>query len=73
MPPGTCRLQLIHADAERGFIDFTRVGLCSSVKGKKGDMTFDVPSVKMKGEAKAGDKVRVRKKGSWPRLLVIGA
>ena len=29
------------------------------VKGKKGDMTFDVSSAKMKGEFKAGDKVRV--------------
>jgi uncharacterized alpha/beta hydrolase family protein len=26
------------------------------VKGKKGDMTFDVATAKMKGEAKAGDK-----------------
>ena len=30
------------------------------VKGKKGDMTFDVSSAKMKGEAKAGDKVMVK-------------
>ena len=53
-------MQLIHADAERRFIDFTRVGLCSSVKGKKGDMTFDVSGAKMKDEAKAGDKVTVK-------------
>ena len=31
-----------------------------TVKGKKGDMTFDVSGVKMKGEAKAGDKVTVK-------------
>jgi hypothetical protein len=31
-----------------------------TVKGKKGDMTFDVSSAKMKGEAKAGDKVTVK-------------
>jgi hypothetical protein len=31
-----------------------------TVKGTKGDMTFDVSSVKMKGEAKAGDKVTVK-------------
>jgi len=30
-----------------------------TVKGKKGDMTFDVTNAKMKGEPKAGDKVRV--------------
>ena len=30
------------------------------VKGKKGEMTFDVSSAKMKGEAKAGDKVMVK-------------
>ena len=30
-----------------------------TVKGKKGDMTFDVSNAKMKGEAKAGDKVKV--------------
>lgn len=30
-----------------------------TVKGKKGDMTFDVSNAKMKGEPKAGDKVRV--------------
>jgi len=31
-----------------------------TVKGKKGDMTFDVSSAKMKDEVKAGDMVRVR-------------
>ncbi|MCG6536537.1 MAG: hypothetical protein L7F78_17985 [Syntrophales bacterium LBB04] len=31
-----------------------------TVKGKKGDMTFDVSNAKMKGEPKAGDKVRVK-------------
>ena len=31
-----------------------------TVTGKKGDMTFDVSSAKMKGEPKAGDMVRVR-------------
>jgi hypothetical protein len=31
-----------------------------TVKGKKGDMTFDVSSAKMKDEAKAGDKVTVK-------------
>jgi len=31
-----------------------------TVKGKKGDMTFDVSGAKMKGEAKAGDKVTVK-------------
>ena len=31
-----------------------------TVKGKKGDMTFDVTDAKMKGEPKAGDKVVVR-------------
>jgi hypothetical protein len=31
-----------------------------TVKGKKGDMTFDVSNAKMKGEAKAGDMVRVK-------------
>jgi|GEM_PF-390528 hypothetical protein len=31
-----------------------------AVKGKKGDMTFDVSGVKMKAEAKAGDKVTVK-------------
>ena len=31
-----------------------------TVKGKKGDMTFDVSSAKMKGEAKAGDMVTVK-------------
>ena len=31
-----------------------------TVKGKKGAMTFDVSSAKMKGEAKAGDKVTVK-------------
>ena len=31
-----------------------------TVKGKKGDMTFDVSSAKMKDEVKAGDKVRVK-------------
>ena len=31
-----------------------------TVKSTKGDMTFDVSSVKMKGEAKAGDKVTVK-------------
>jgi hypothetical protein len=31
-----------------------------TVKGTKGDMTFDVSSVKMKSEAKAGDKVTVK-------------
>ena len=31
-----------------------------TVKGKKGDMTFDVSSARMKGEAKAGDNVRVK-------------
>ena len=30
------------------------------VKGKKGDMTFDVATAKMKGEAKTGDKVMVK-------------
>jgi len=30
-----------------------------TVKGKKGDMTFDVTDVKMKAEPKAGDKVMV--------------
>ena len=30
-----------------------------TVKGKKGEMTFDVSSAKMKGEVKAGDKVKV--------------
>jgi len=30
-----------------------------TVKGKKGDMTFDVTDAKMKGEPKAGDKVKV--------------
>ncbi|MGD0230311.1 MAG: hypothetical protein ABSC19_08125 [Syntrophorhabdales bacterium] len=34
-------------------------GKMMTVKGKKGDMTFDVSSAKMKGEFKAGDKVRV--------------
>ncbi len=31
-----------------------------TVKGKKGEMTFDVSSAKMKGEAKAGDMVTVK-------------
>lgn len=31
-----------------------------TVKGKKGDMTFDVTDVKMKGEPKPGHKVMVR-------------
>ena len=31
-----------------------------TVKGKKGDMSFDVSGAKMKGEMKAGDKVSVR-------------
>ena len=31
-----------------------------TVKGKKGDMTFDVSRAKMKGEAKAGDMVTVK-------------
>ncbi|MGD0235410.1 MAG: hypothetical protein ABSC55_12855 [Syntrophorhabdales bacterium] len=31
-----------------------------TVKGKKGDMTFDVSGAKMKGEPKAGDMVRVK-------------
>jgi hypothetical protein len=31
-----------------------------TVKGKKGDMTFDVSGAKMKGEAKSGDKVTVK-------------
>jgi hypothetical protein len=31
-----------------------------TVKGKKGDMTFDVSGAKMKGEMKAGDKVHVK-------------
>ena len=31
-----------------------------TVKGKKGDMTFDVSNAKMKGEPKAGDWVRVK-------------
>lgn len=31
-----------------------------TVKGKKGDMTFDVSGAKMKGEVKAGDKVNVK-------------
>jgi hypothetical protein len=31
-----------------------------TAKGKKGDMTFDVSGAKMKGEAKAGDKVTVK-------------
>ena len=31
-----------------------------TVKGKKGDMTFDVSNAKTKGEAKAGDRVRVK-------------
>jgi hypothetical protein len=31
-----------------------------TVKGKKGDMTFDVSGAKMKDEAKAGDKVTVK-------------
>jgi hypothetical protein len=31
-----------------------------TVKGKKGDMTFDVTDAKMKGEPKAGDKVTVK-------------
>ena len=30
-----------------------------TVKGEKGDMTFDVSNAKMKGEPKAGDMVRV--------------
>ena len=31
-----------------------------TVKGKKGEMTFDVSGAKMEGEMKAGDKVAVR-------------
>ena len=31
-----------------------------TVKGKKGEMTFDVSGAKMKGEAKAGDMVTVK-------------
>ena len=31
-----------------------------TVKGEKGDMTFDVSNAKTKGEAKAGDRVRVK-------------
>ena len=31
-----------------------------TVKGRKGEMTFDVSSAKMKGEAKAGDMVTVK-------------
>ena len=31
-----------------------------TVKGEKGDMTFDVSNAKMKGEAKAGDRARVK-------------
>ena len=31
-----------------------------AVKGKKGDMTFDVTDAKMKSEPKAGDKVMVK-------------
>ena len=31
-----------------------------TVKGKKGDMTFDVTDAKMKGEPKVGDKVMVK-------------
>jgi hypothetical protein len=31
-----------------------------TVKGKKGDMTFDVSSAEMKSEVKAGDKVYVK-------------
>ena len=31
-----------------------------TVKGKMGDMTFDVSGAKMKDEAKAGDKVTVK-------------
>ncbi|HEY3275220.1 MAG TPA: hypothetical protein VGJ94_01260 [Syntrophorhabdaceae bacterium] len=31
-----------------------------TVKGKKGDMTFDVSDATMKGEVKAGDKVTVK-------------
>ena len=31
-----------------------------TVKGKKGDMTFDVTNAKMKAEPKAGDKVMVK-------------
>ncbi|HME43867.1 MAG TPA: hypothetical protein VKF36_12325 [Syntrophorhabdales bacterium] len=31
-----------------------------TVKGKKGDMTFDVSNAKMKGQPKAGDRVRVQ-------------
>ncbi|MGD0237848.1 MAG: hypothetical protein ABSC55_25365 [Syntrophorhabdales bacterium] len=31
-----------------------------TVKGKKGDVTFDVSGAKMKGEMKAGDKVHVK-------------
>jgi microtubule-associated protein 1 len=31
-----------------------------TVKGKKGEMTFDMTGAKMKGEMKAGDKVTVK-------------
>ena len=31
-----------------------------TVKGKKGDMTFDVSSAEMKGDVKTGDKVTVK-------------
>ena len=35
-------------------------GQMMTVKGKKGDMTFDVSSAKMKGQVKAGDMVTVK-------------
>ena len=37
-------------------------GKMLTVKGKKGDMTFDISSAKMKGEVKAGDMVTVKYK-----------
>jgi len=35
-------------------------GEMMTAKGEKGDMTFDLSGAKMKGEMKAGDKVRVK-------------
>ena len=35
-------------------------GKMLTVKGKKGDMTFDVSNAKMKGEVKTGDRVTVK-------------
>jgi hypothetical protein len=40
-----------------------------TVKGKKGEMTFDVSGAKMKGEAKAGDMVTVKYREKGGKMM----